>query len=618
MLCTGMRTVRASARSTVILLAWVAGCGGGGGPAADGGPDGAPDAAADASAPDGEVAPIFRNPVGLDDNTLATQALTLLGAPALGAPENCNACHSLTRQEIRWWRALSDTSMTTCLTDLSVPTQEVAIATIDCLRAKAGAPFQARKLGIYTTAAHLDWFQFLFRRGFPTGWEALHTDFKDRVLMPKGTHPPFTQMEFDIVAEWFVRGVPLLDDLLPEDPPPTTCTDGVSGDVAVHAGEMATSGWGAVNAENGILMYGCAGALTPLDCLSAYPEASTFPFGTGWAVVPGSKLRILRQYGYDSAYWTRSSADGRFIGHGSYTSGVDARIIDLLEDRVIPTDAFYDPAFFPDNSGFVFQHLDAHICPTSVLTSSPLMLTLDEPGCTTVATVGLYEHVGAALGGGDYWTINGDFVSDDGGHDATLGNPNAWFDGASDQKLVRLVNSGSGLTAAWQVMVDTPFEADAVLSPSARLMVTRVAGPGGSQLGFVLRRIDMTPIPGGFDVTVPEIARYCLAGGKPGFSYDERYMVIHQYVTSGNALELGYTGPGDPAFTPYLSQGAANVYLIDLVTGTRTRLTNMAPGQYALFPHFRSDGWIYWIVRQPSGTGEIAVASDAALVIAGP
>ena len=40
----------------------------------------------------------------------------------------------------------------------------------------------------------------------------------------------------------------------------------------------------------------------------------------------------------------------------------------------------------------------------------------------------------------------------------------------------------------------------------------------------------------------------------------------------------------------------------------------MAPGQYALFPHFRSDGWIYFIVRGDAG-GEHIVASDAALAI---
>ena len=57
------------------------------------------------------------------------------------------------------------------------------------------------------------------------------------------------------------------------------------------------------------------------------------------------------------------------------------------------------------------------------------------------------------------------------------------------------------------------------------------------------------------------------------------------------------------------------MYLIDLATGTRTRITNMGPGQYALFPHFRSDGWIYFIVRSPSSASETFVASDAALLL---
>jgi hypothetical protein len=40
----------------------------------------------------------------------------------------------------------------------------------------------------------------------------------------------------------------------------------------------------------------------------------------------------------------------------------------------------------------------------------------------------------------------------------------------------------------------------------------------------------------------------------------------------------------------------------------------MRPGQYALFPHFRSDGWIYAAVRDPAAGHEYMVASDAALI----
>jgi hypothetical protein len=64
----------------------------------------------------------------------------------------------------------------------------------------------------------------------------------------------------------------------------------------------------------------------------------------------------------------------------------------------------------------------------------------------------------------------------------------------------------------------------------------------------------------------------------------------------------------------YRTLGASNIYLIELATGTRRRLTNMAPGQYALFPSFRSDGWIYFPVRTLGTTTEHVVASDAALL----
>jgi len=39
----------------------------------------------------------------------------------------------------------------------------------------------------------------------------------------------------------------------------------------------------------------------------------------------------------------------------------------------------------------------------------------------------------------------------------------------------------------------------------------------------------------------------------------------------------------------------------------------MEPGQYALYPHFRSDGWIYFMVRTLGQGSEHIVASDAAL-----
>ena len=91
-------------------------------------------------------------------------------------------------------------------------------------------------------------------------------------------------------------------------------------------------------------------------------------------------------------------------------------------------------------------------------------------------------------------------------------------------------------------------------------------------------------------------------------------MPANSGVTDADAEELGFSGPEDPAFADYRERGASNLMLVDLRSGAATRITGMPPGQYALFPHFRSDGWIYFVVRTLDGA-EYFVASDAALTL---
>jgi hypothetical protein len=109
-----------------------------------------------------------------------------------------------------------------------------------------------------------------------------------------------------------------------------------------------------------------------------------------------------------------------------------------------------------------------------------------------------------------------------------------------------------------------------------------------------------------------------MRGAKPSFSLDERWMILHHYIGDDAAVNLGFTGPDDPNFVPYKTKGGANVFIVDMKTGTRTRITNMKPGQYALYPHFRADGWIYFMVRTLGSNHEYIVASDAALVMTQP
>ena len=572
-----------------------------------------PDAAVDAPPPppiDAAVAPVFRNPVNLPDEQLAPQALAILGADVAGATPTCSGCHGLTRQQLRYWSALSDTAMTRCLTDLAVASPASAQQMIACMRAMPAvgtSDFATPKLGVYATAARLPWFAYTFAQAYGDAAPAQLAAFQAQAGMPRGGMTPLTQAQFDIVAEYFARGLPQLENLIGQDPPPDTCTAGISAAVGAHVQAMATQGWRQVNADNHMDMYDCGAATDPRQCLA--DKAAT-----AYAAPGHGTVRMLAPLAYQTAYWTRSSPDGRFVGHG-VANFMGGNIIDLQRGVTISIAADYDPAFFPDNSGFAFQGGTRNLCPMSVLTSNPTHIALTEPGCKNFNDIGLYEHLGRALGGGDFFSVDSEFVSDNGGHDATLGDPDAAFGSHAYSAFTPLVFGGTTYTQLQQVSVGNSFEGDAVMSPSARLVISRVAGPGDKQLGYVLRRVDATPTATTFAIALPEIARYCMSGGKPAFSYDERWLAFHHYITAADAQDLGFADASDPGFAPYLTLGAANLYLMELTTGVVQRITSVAPGQYALYPHFRSDGWLYALVRDTTAGTEAVVASDAALLL---
>ena len=600
-----------------IVLVWLIGCGGSSSTPPDA------EVPADVSF-DAPTLPVFRNPVATPDAQLALQALQLLGAQVSGTnPSSCSGCHGMTKQNLRYWRALSDTSMTSCLTDLNVTTQQSAMSMIDCMRAMPTLPasdYDTKKLGIYAIAAKLPWFTYTFWKAYGDGYATQLAQFQAEAGMPKGAITPLTQPEFDIVAEWFARGLPGLEQTLVTDPPPSTCEPGISSEVAAHVTAQATTSWRKVNAMNQMAMFGCGTETDPKNCLQTIPLASETTYGASWDIAGRGHARILKDVTYVSSYWTRSSPDGRFVAHG-VASAPGSYIVDLQRDAIIGIDVQYDPAFFPDGSGFVFQGGDKNTCAISVLTDSPpdittqqFGITTNEAACKDVTSIGLYQHVGQQLGGGDYFAIDSQFVSDDGGKAATHDDPAARFGSHGYSSFTPMIFTGTTYASRPMVNIDTPFEGDTVLSPSAKLTLARVAGPNDRQLGYVLRKVNATMSGSSYTITAPEIARYCISGAKPAFSYDERFIVYHHYVTSQDATEMGFTGPSDPGFAAYLSQGAANVYLMDIRTGIPVRITNMAPGQYALFPHFRSDGWIYMQVRAHDGH-EYTTATDAALIL---
>ncbi len=493
---------------------------------------------------------------------------------------------------------------------------------VDCLRLEPGrsdSPYVPGKAGIYAAAAHLGFSQAVFKAAFPAGegnntddtWALEYGKYKNRVSMPKGNHPRLTQAELDVVAEWFARGLPRLTTYIAPDTGPTSCTASISSGVQSHINAMSTQGWAAVNRSANISMYGCGNAANPRECLTGQPDATTKPYGSGWANL--GKLRVLRELSFNTYYWMRSSADGRFVANGA-TGGDGAVISDLQSNKDMRVRAAYDPGFFPDNRGWMFQGtpIGGGFCTTGLLVRNPDRIDFSEAECSHVEGVSLYQHLGSALNGGDYFAINSQFTSDN-PSGAVTHDPSSAFGSTAQMKFTAMMFDGAHYTGKPSVSINSPYEGDSVLSPSTKLVISRF-GNESEHLGYVLRRVDATPTGSSYSVSAPEIARYCVKGAKPAISFDEKFFVIHHYVGPNDYAELGFSSANDPTFKSMLDKGTSNIYVVNMATGAKVRVTNMKPGQYAIFPHWRSDGWIYFLVRDRTSNKEYAVASDAALV----
>lgn len=583
--------------------------------------------------------PALWSRVGEEDLALGREVLGLLGSSAVGASGSCSSCHTLGRPTLTRWLSLTRGLETECLSDVGLADRAAVDAMYDCFEGHAGSAvgFAPSDFGIYAVATQLPWFSFLLERASASAADApaQKQRLAQRVGMPRSGEA-WTQAEFDRLAEWFARGLPGLFELVPEDSG-EVCTPGLDARLASHVAAMRSQGWRARNEEVPLLMFGCGAGQSGAACLGELPAASAQSYGAGWNVVPGTALRILHDNSdAPSSYWSRCSPDGRFIASGlaePSDSGVFGQFLDLQRNVTFDGDFDYDATFFPDSSGFVVQRGGqrpeddgAVSCNQSVLLSDPDEFTGNEPACSTsTGRIGLYQQPASTLDGSDYWVVFGAFDDDNGGFSRTLQNPGAAFESRGTTSFVPMLNQGGeGFTPGAAIRVPTPLQGDPMLSPSGRLLATRVKGEEhtvrrngmnvvtADQSGYALYLVNTTVNGADRGVSLSPLGNLCIVGGKPTFSYDERWMILHHYVTDDDAVELGFTGADDPGFDAYQRDGASNIVIVDLASGQSRRITHTAPGQYALFPHFRSDGWIYFVVRTLQGD-EYFVASDAAL-----
>jgi hypothetical protein len=548
--------------------------------------------------------------IELEGQDLALEALKILGANVTDASDprcdgedascstrRCAECHSVSKNGLRHWRDLTNDALNTCGLSQSPDdmTQADAIAVIRCVRAQPeeeNSVFAADKLGVFTTGARYGVFRKIFQKAYGEDkWLQPYIQFKARVSMPKGTYPALSQFEYGVLLKWFQGGNAHLDTLVNDPPAPTECNTYFDHEELLkHVDTMTFDGWGAMNKEAGHNMFACPVGGSPAEC---FKDGSYVDRTVDWGdAASNGKLIEILPIEFRTSFWARSSADGRFIGNGG-GNGMGATITDMVRKIDIGVKASYDPGFFPDNSGFIFQGGGANICAQSMLETAT-EVKWDHPSCMRGTDINLYQHVARGINGGDYFIINSQFTSDSGS--ANNKDPKAMFNADSTMKFSPMIFNGATYEQLPAKVVDSPFEGDSVLSPSGQLVVSRLAGgENGGPLGYVIRRVSATKEGANYSIDISkEVARICISGAKANISFDERFMITHRYEND-----------------------AANIYLVDLLTGTTMRVTNMPAGAKALFPHFRSDNWFYFLVKDSTGEEkkEYMVASDLAVLL---
>jgi len=597
-----------------------------------------------------------------DPDPTALAALRLLGADVAGTETRCQECHTPNIFTLNRWAQQTWEARWMCLYEsdddrTALPPRDQ----IDCLRSDpddVDAPFAPDRLGIYTAGAHLPYFENLFKAAFPQNeWAQRYARFKSEVSMPNDGRHLLLEADFDLLLKWTHDGMPSMEKILGRPGnPPTECKNETTPELTAHLAAMAQTGWKAKNREAGLRMFACSEGQPASACFAQardgnalFPESRDTDLGRTWAQdFPESKIRFLRELPFSTSYWMRASPDGRFIANGYNPPGVagggdgngnDDRdptvigdgfegIISDLETQLtgaafrdIKVAALYDPSFFPDQSGFMFQGTPggAGFCRHGLLEDpATTKITWKEPGCSESPDVWLYQSVGGSLDGGDYLTAAGEFAGDSGSGRAGGDGPTHWFEKAYLQ-LVPVINDGERFQTLPPVTLWTPFLADYQMAPSTELIASRVSGLGANgrpaQMGYAFHLISKERVDGGYVFETKRVGTVCEKGGKGGFSYDERFYTFYHYAAPSDWAELGFATPNEPVFLEMLRQGVANLYVSDLKTGVTRRVTRMAAGQFALFPHFRSDGWLYALVYDKASKRRFAVATDAALVM---
>ena len=574
----------------------------------------------------------------LTDDELARSSLEIMGAKVGGQPSTglCQGCHDVdNRTTFKKWADRYAETMKVLTDETKTKEERIHSMLRDPADTKSG--FYPGKIGILTAGASLGITTYVRPDRHPItyaqnklladlfeGQDDLFTQFKSDTLMP--VEPRFDRLsptQYETLVAWMTKGMPLLADYVADTGRPTTCADDFT-QLREHAHQVKATSWSAANRDAKLPMFACPSADPALCFQQKGTTGDLFPISKDWSA-NGDTFRVVRELSYGTFYWSRTSPDGRFFaaGGGPREDNTRAVIADLgaaldasgPRTRDILVSASYDPDFYPSNNGFMFQGTSkaGAFCSMSLLTNpATKKITFDEPQCTKLDALSLYQTVAQSTGDnsiGDIFVVNSTFASDNpsltnAAHDLQLtAGPEAKV--TVHVGLALGNDADSGYQIQQHVELPMPFKGDTMMARTGSLLGSRVAGETHA-LGYAIDRLISTKAASGYKFAVAPAGRICMPGNKANFSFDERFLVTHHYLVREDF-------PSDDAFKAYGEKGASDIYLADFVTGEKVRITHMAPGQFALFPNFRSDGWLMFEVRDANTKLVYVVASDAAI-----
>jgi len=591
---------------------------------------------------------VGRSSADLTDAELARASLKIFGAPGIpqdpGQQGACSftGCHSINPVTLRAWQDETKAAMAVLDSNLTNE-QKIAQFRQNPVDPKTG--FAPERIGILSAGAHLATNPSVTAEAFPAayaqlqkmktvfeGKDALYAEFREQMSMPVLPElPKLTPAQYETVLTWFQKGLPNMQQFFAEQRP-TVCVDDFAR-LRARASAMKTKTWAAKNFADRMPMFACPppnpeAPVSPTACFTqqldgrdVFPRASETAFGTTWER-DGSTIRVLRAFTSPNSYWVRTSADGRFVATGGGSNG-GAQAMDLKanldgQSRDIGLRASYDPDFWPDNKAFMFQG-GTKFCAQSLLAKpSTTLVSFSEPECSNLSSAsGLYQTVGQVASDNalsDRFIVYSVWAGDSGSYSAAARDtpPRGGADSAIN--IYTAVAEGTDVEDGYQVRgagfkIKTPYRGDTMMARSGTLLGSRWAyGPGvdgRTPWGYALEQLDRTLVGSEYKFELTTVGNVCMQGNKANLSFDERFLASHHYNEPGD-----FAPTDDPA---YAQKGSADIWVVDFVTGKKQVVTKMAPGQFALFAHFRSDGWLYFLVVDRNTNRYLTVASDWAI-----